>query len=720
MRTLPDLNSHSIKSIFTLISWISIIIFTFAISACDGDNDEPNQDPKAETDTDKLFSQNTEQIDNALANNVITDVESAKTFCSKLEGYKGATVPQDGFVSLFFDGDREFFIDFARCSTTAEGDETKDDFDVENYLDEMDNALGWNETEGETGNDPQWQTQKQTPNTRSESIRDDDLLYKHNVLYWAPFRDGGSSLTIGFYLLQNELNKKGREMNVTYAHIGSDNVKNSQQALSLLKKINDYDVVFIATHGDPYGRLLIPADNSLPPMKLPEGRAYSYDTKSLTKTYALTKEWCNNYLPQNLNRTIVWTSVCNVFRKGGAFKEYCTEASAADFYGADNICTENISFPRFKKFYVNLISGTPSYRAYSWSRQPEFYDGVGYDGASLEGHTGYWRMSDKYLSLSYARSIFQKITNAIAGKFAFVKGRLQKIFGTESRASSSSVSIGFAVTKQGSSEQQLIPLTESVVDKDKVKEHNHNDIACVDLALKDGVLPDGTYDYRTYIDYGNGTIDYSPTTQTVTLTQEGYGYLFYGKNPDGYISESWEINEYGDKSNYSQTSHDYSAHFFVEKCSNGKYYFELPATDRLGAHEIGTDSIYTEERSSDFYTSFKQKYIVSSEIVGLRKFKVTTVFTLETVDIYGRVWNQNNYFRYNIDLNSKTATVSYVAELQQILRSFQLFNTTSAQCSLSVVKEGKFSDNWEYDFTQIQLSPRKQSRNTTASKSKCK
>lgn len=115
MRTLPDLNSHSIKSIFTLISWISIIIFTFAISACVGDNDEPNQEPTTETNADKLFLQNTEKIDNALANNIITDVESAKTFCSKLEGYKGATVPQDGFVSLFFDGDREFFIDFARC-----------------------------------------------------------------------------------------------------------------------------------------------------------------------------------------------------------------------------------------------------------------------------------------------------------------------------------------------------------------------------------------------------------------------------------------------------------------------------------------------------------------------------------------------------------------------------------------------------------------------------
>lgn len=694
MRTLPDLNSHSIKSIFTLISWISIIIFTFAISACVGDNDEPNQEPTTETNADKLFLQNTEKIDNALANNIITDVESAKTFCSKLEGYKGATVPQDGFVSLFFDGDREFFIDFARCSTTAEGDETKDDFDVENYLDEMDNALGWNETEGETGNDPQWQTQKQTPNTRSESIRDDDLLYKHNVLYWAPFRDGGSSLTIGFYLLQNELNKKGREMNVTYAHIGSDNVKNSQQALSLLKKINDYDVVFIATHGDPYGRLLIPADNSLPPMKLPEGRAYSYDTKSLTKTYALTKEWCNNYLPQNLNRTIVWTSVCNVFRKGGAFKEYCTEASAADFYGADNICTENISFPRFKKFYVNLISGTPSYRAYSWSRTPEFYDGVGYDGASLEGHTGYWRMSDKYLSLSYARSIPQKITNAIAGKFAFVKGRLQKIFGSESRASTSSVSIGFAVTKQGTSEQQLIPLTESVVDKDKVKEQSYNDIACVDLALKDGVLPTGTYDYRTYIDYGNGTIDYSPTIHTVTL-EDCYSYIFLGTGP--LKSEWWQTSDDGFKCNYHQGTSTVNVLFMVTKHNNGKYTFQHPKSIADLIYTIGSDWTQIENGSSDYYPSYKSKYVVSSEMIETGKFRVKYDKSNESVDIDGKSSCWHSLTIYDIDLNNKTAIFSLSSSG---FNEPNNHNTDISTFSCSVVKEGIFSDRWSYDFTQ--------------------
>lgn len=664
MRTLPDLNSHSIKSIFTLISWISIIIFTFAISACVRDNDEPNQEPTTETNADKLFSQNTEKIDNALANNIITDVESAKMFCSKLEGYKGATVPQDGFVSLFFDGDREFFIDFARCSTTAEGDETKDDFDVERYLAEMDNALGWNETEGETGNGPQWQTQKQTPNTRSESIKDDDLLYKHNVLYWAPFRDGGSSLTIGFYLLQNELNKKGREMNVTYAHIGSDNVKNSQQALSLLKKINDYDVVFIATHGDPYGRLLIPADNSLPPMKLPEGRAYSYGTKSLTKTYALTKEWCNNYLPQNLNRTIVWTSVCNVFRKGGAFKEYCTEASAADFYGADNICTENVSFPRFKKFYVNLISGTPSYRAYSWSRTPEFYDGVGFDGASLEGHTGYWRMSDKYLSLSYARSIPQKITNAIAGKFAFVKGRLQKIFGSESRASTSSVSIGFAVTKQGTSEQQLIPLTESVVDKDKVKEQCYNDIACVNLVLKDGVLPNGTYTYRTYIDYGNGIIDYSPTIQTAILA-DCYVYRFEGTGI--LTTENWD----NDGERYGKTTRDDDFVFAILKYKNGKNKLGFPTIFMTFAdpyvsdvtpdyYEIGTDYIKTFEGSDDLY-EYKIKIVISTEIIEIGKFRVNYEAFCDRNHCTAKEYYHrcHTLYTFDIDFNNKTATINF-------------------------------------------------------------
>lgn len=696
MRTLPDLNSHSIKSIFTLISWISIIIFTFAISACVGDNDEPNQEPTTETNADKLFSQNTEKIDNALANNIITDVESAKMFCSKLEGYKGATVPQDGFVSLFFDGDREFFIDFARCSTTAEGDETKDDFDVERYLAEMDNALGWNETEGETGNDPQWQTQKQTPNTRSESIKDDDPLYKHNVLYWAPFRDGGSSLTIGFYLLQNELNKKGREMNVTYAHIGSDKVKNSQQALSLLKKINDYDVVFIATHGDPYGRLLIPADNSLPPMKLPEGRAYSYDTKSLTKTYALTKEWCNNYLPQNLNRTIVWTSVCNVFRKGGAFKEYCTEASAADFYGADNICTENVSFPRFKKFYVNLISGTPSYRAYSWSRAPEFYDGVGFDGASLEGHTGYWRMSDKYLSLSYARSIPQKITNAIAGKFAFVKGRLQKIFGSESRASTSSVSIGFAVTKQGTSEQQLIPLTESVVDKDKVKEQSYNDIACVGLVLKDGVLPTGTYDYRTYIDYGNGTIDYSPTTQTVTIEENGYGYQFYGKGTRTY--EEWVIDGNGTKKQYHNTPLDTAGvcGIVVEKYAEEKYIIKFCgySISDLNNYEVGTYYEYEPHTADDTYA----KEIISSEIIGSGKFRVKYEYTYMSyentvLDVY-----IHDLKFLEIDLNNKIATVNDFDEKMSRASDDRYYLYTNSKWSLPVVKEQMCSDGWDNDF----------------------
>ncbi len=696
MRTLTNLNSQLLKCAFTLISWISIITFAFVVTACGGDNDEPNQEPTTETDADKLFSQNTEKIDNALANNIITNVESAKTFCSKLEGYKGAKIPQDGFISLFFDGDREFFIDFAKCSTTAEGDETKDDFDVESYLAEMDNALGWNETEGETGNDPQGQTQKQTPNTRSESIKDDDLLYKHNVLYWAPFRDGGSSLTIGFYLLQNELNKKGREMNVTYAHIGSDNVKNSQQALSLLKKINDYDVVFIATHGDPYGRLLIPADNSLPPMKLPEGRAYSYDTKSLTKTYALTKEWCNNYLSQNLNRTIVWTSVCNVFRKGGAFKEYCTEAGAADFYGADNICTENISFPRFKKFYVNLISGTPSYRAYSWSRTPEFYDGVGYDGASLEGHTGYWRMSDKYLSLSYARSIPQKITNAIAGKFAFVKGRLQKIFGSESRASTSSVSIGFAVTKQGTSEQQLIPLTESVVDKDKIKEQSYNDIACVDLVLKDGILPTGTYDYRTYIDYGNGTIDYSPTIQTVTL-EDCYSYIFLGTGTGK--EEWWQTSEDGFKFNYHQETYTGSELFMVTKHNNGKYTFQRPKfiEGRLGIYTIGSDWTQMENGSSDYYPTYKSKYVVSSEMIETGKFRVKYDSSNESIDIDGKSSCCHSLIIYDIDLNNKTAIFS---QSSSSFNEPNHHNTVISTFSCPVVKEGIFSDNWSYDFTQ--------------------
>lgn len=641
---------HSVYSRFSgIVSALTlcscIIIAMSGFTACS--SDEPDGSVQEEIDpADQQFEANIVKINDALQSHAITDAASAKVFCTTLEGFTGANEPDEDFVSLYFDGDREYFIDFKGSSILQDGDDgSADDFNPSSYLDEMDEILGWEASTAATPQQP-------TIASRSDGAGDDDLLTKHNVLLWAPFHDDFPDLTMGISALQRSIRQKGRQMDVTYAYMGTNNITNVHQLLSYLKNMDDYDVVFIATHGDVYGRLIIPNDGSMPPMHLPEGQIWNKKTQRFEKTYALTHDWCTRYLPAKLSRTIVWTCVCNVFRTNGAFKEYCAKAKAADFYGTDQVCCVKISLPRFEKFYANFSSGTPSHRAYSWSRSAEFYDGV--SASDHTGYTGYWRMASEYFSLSYARSIPSQIKDVVAGKFAFVTGKLAEILSHSSRAAASDVTIGFAIRRQGESNEQLIPLSEDVVDADLVSQKSYNDVICVDLALKAGTLPGGTYTYRTYIDYGNGTIDYSPNTRTVTLSDPVIcmRYIFEGQGT--YKTEQWYYDEYYGICGEGNVSDNFVVY---ENLPDSIYYFR-PHFNHIRDQiiEIGSEGEYSTPPL--FYASWlypDAKAYYTSQITDDKKIRIE--FTFSKSDPDGSYYECS--YVYEIDMRTTKAKRLY-------------------------------------------------------------
>lgn len=641
MRSLFCQNSRFSLTFSTLASWGCIVLtICLVLTACSSDEPEkPSQRDSHDTEYDEQFEANSDQIDAALRDNTIIDVATATAFCSGLEGFEYADNPEDGFVSLHFKGNREYFIDFKGTSLLQEEDaDASDDFDPADYLDEMDEALGWEDSSA--ANLPQ----RQSFPTRADGSLNNGLLNKRNVLFWDPYNID-VTLSMEMSSLQKVIREKGRKMDVTYAQMGSKAAKDMQQLLSYLKKMDDYDVVFIATHGDVCGRLIIPNDGSMPPMRdLPEGSILNPRTNKWETTYALTNEWCTKYLPKELNRTIVWTSVCNVFRPGGAFKEYCDGAGVADFYGADQTVSSRVSFSRFKKFYSNFSSGTPSYRAYSWSRSPEFYDGSDSQGYY---YSGYWCMADKYTSLSYARSMPSRIKDAVAGKFAFAKGKLAEIFGRSTRSTASNVTIGFAVVKQGEATERLIPLSESVVDDSKVTQKNFNDVACVELALKPDILEEGTYTYRTYIAYGDGLIEYSPTTQTVTLSGQIYCYSFEGHGTA--TTESWNHGEH-----YIRTDTATYLHFSVYKyIKDGKNQYALSPVDwderKRPPIEIGAEDVVTEYETNDY----KVKERWSSEFLAENQFIVRRISSSHPKPT-AAYWLEDTTV-LNVDMGVKTA-----------------------------------------------------------------
>ncbi len=559
-----------------LIAPLLFVLLISIISSCSTDNKEEPEIPEIENE--KLPSI-LEKVDNDLGSAVldgeITTTQQAIEYAKRYSEYSGSETPQEGYVTLHF-GDYEYFIDFTGTSVLQFDTNHEDETDVEDICRDYEKNLGI------TFPNSSSQTKAESRATDS-STGGNSLLTRRNILVWNMLAQEKefASLSISIPSYFKELKDKGRVFTYDIQEYAPSKNHTSAYMLSRLQKMAEYDVVYIACHGNPDGTLCIPRDGSFNSSSCPVGIICNQYGRS--KYLKLKKAWFDRYVKTsnskfNLSSTIVWASVCYAFNEGGALYDFCKENSVADFYGADNIWFANTSFDKFKKFYTKFINGTPSHRAYSILRMDEEYIGDTKEHGRITGH---FKMISPYHSLSYSYPLIRKVGREARATYIFYKGLLGSIYGNKSRVATQNISVGFIATDKNTGKQFLLPVSADNVNTDNYYVTEYEGVSAISLSLSNEALPQGTYLCKSYIDYGNGEPEYSDNEIEIEISHEYYTkerYDFSYKRRWLYtetvlaIENEW-VTPFVYKS-YSKED-DWDDHIYLY-CNNGRYFIEMP------------------------------------------------------------------------------------------------------------------------------------------------
>lgn len=515
-------------SFFLIIAWLS---FAIQLTSCKDKTDSPEvpeipenpENPRDEAYYDS-YIETVENLASQLNNGTITTNGQLIEFAKNYDNFKSVT-EQDGVVYLEFDGGWTYFVDFdgrTAVSPIAEEDIDFSEFDeLLSDLEEFDNA----EPEDDSRSDVQESRAATNPKY---------LPSKFKVLYWGPFDNGADASNCYGQVCKHLKYNIGTayESVIDYEVIYGD-----QCSISDFSKFSDYDIVIFATHGCKGGMPLVP--NTMKGIsslsdRLPKGWVQNIECTALDYNLLSKK------LPA-LGNTVVWTLMCYSFCENSTMASVAKLKAAGDYFGATEPINGLINFKLFVPFIARLYRGASSADAF-YPGGGQGYEYIFADGGKqingVYGHNGFDGVCFPLTGADKA------VDNSPVAAFQAPADELDKVL-----KGNGSFKAGIEVKNTSTSKINKIELT-----TDNISASSHKDWEQIidrnKYTFKTDGLEDGTYEYRSYIEFPNGDIKYSENTETFEIFSKVDGEYFelnFENDNSHEIEVSIHLNDIGDE-----------------------------------------------------------------------------------------------------------------------------------------------------------------------------
>lgn len=296
------------------------------------------------------------------------DINTAVEFVKTLEGVTDVTAER-GIIKVRTQSGTKFYLDF---NSYPEFERESIDMEkIQHVVDSINNTIDMNissgyESTAEVFKDylariSHYEDDANTSMvTRANNSIKRVKLSRHNVAIWNPWKDF-SDETKCIDDVTYFINKEHPLEEFTSFTPAS------------FKSFEKFDVVYVSTHGYENGDIILPFDClTEEQLKLYNKESdkvalYWEKDKLNNKCYKgilLTEKFFEKYLP-DLSNTIIYTSACYLGVKNSTFLNSCLKKNVADYFASDTICTSKHIIKNFEEFYIYLMCGYSSNRAFA-------------------------------------------------------------------------------------------------------------------------------------------------------------------------------------------------------------------------------------------------------------------------------------------------------------------------------------------------------------------
>lgn len=303
------------------------------------------------------------------------------------------------------------------------------------------------------------------------------------ILLWNPLGiDNGVAEAISRIVAT--INNKSESINLTI-----QNHKGKEECFYDLSKFSEYDLVFIETHGDPYGRPVVPVgfggDKEL------DGQSYALVGNEVCRI--LDENYISPKIPE-LDHTLIWTLMCYSGKSTSSLLKAVNKKNVLDYFGASDAINAQINLNYFYPYISNLYRGATSHDAFSINDEKKTYS-IMSDGKVLTGQFGHWGTSSGtgFFPLQYVK---EPVGQNPVVCFQVPKDELTKII-----EGTSDCKFGIKVVNKETFETIEIELSASTIRNLEIKTYK-DFVEGGKFTCQLDNLPDGTYEYFSYIDFG--------------------------------------------------------------------------------------------------------------------------------------------------------------------------------------------------------------------------
>ena len=333
------------------------------------------------------------------------------------------------------------------------------------------------------------------------------LLNKNKILLWNPWN---------FNDVQENISSLKREITTT----------NDWRDL---KKIANYDIVIINTHGSepnssgfPVGTTELRGDSDgLLDYLREKGWSYGYGNRGGKPTYFLEYRHLEDLLPDDLSKTMVWTAMCFAGSDESEIKKAVQAKKALLFAGA----SYRININEFKPFFNNFIAEFDNGASVSSSIKKAFR--IPDNKQFNQGQKAYLEYSRGIYSAWYYGSSNTRATseNVVIGNIDVhpmtsvdekPRGSITLAYElADGGISSTNINAGFWIRNTETKESFEMPFSETTTEL--YQRYNHRTyISRLELLGNTEDFEPGTYEYKTYLEI-DGEKEYSDETYEFTV-----------------------------------------------------------------------------------------------------------------------------------------------------------------------------------------------------------
>ncbi len=503
-----------------------IAIFLLCISgitSCSDKNDSPDipdvpenpnqpNNPGETTDSElyKSYDTTTNDLISLIQNDGISTNSELVEVARNYDNFVSAE-EIEGIQYLYFKGNLEFFVDFnEECSISSEDDIETDDSELNNLMEELENF---------------YSSPINSLSSKASSSRTTNHINycatSKKILLWCPLDLETESSSIN-----NQINEAIKALkNPTYRTTvpWSVTIKlGNECSVSDFKTFDQYDIVFVIVHGSIKGEPMVPK---------------SFNVKMGTKGIIgknryniLTSKFLSDNLP-SMPHTVIWTLMCHSIRENSALASVAEAKSVGDFFGASNNVDVSTSIRYFKPFYLRLGLGMNSYEAFSPEGKNFYNYSINTPHGIKEGVFGHNE------NLNGACFPLQHVRTAENGKPI---GVWQTSIGVMAKVKNNNgpFKAGIKLENVDTGESTIKEMSDDNIDSSESKKFGDFFEETTYTFKTDGLEP-GTYNYRTYITYPDGTTQYSENQGTLSISDidptKKYFELYYDRKYPFYL-----------------------------------------------------------------------------------------------------------------------------------------------------------------------------------------